>query len=83
MQKTCFGNSETRLGVGVRMPEWEYTTVSLNDRPYKTRSIDVLNNVGEEGWELVIITPNQIAYLKRQVAKGRARSAPTTAQPTL
>jgi hypothetical protein len=65
------------------MPEWEYTTVSLNDRPYKTRAIDVLNDVGEEGWELVIITPNQIAYLKRQVAKGRARSAPTkaTSQP--
>ena len=64
------------------MPEWEYTTVSLNDRPYKTRPIDVLNDVGEEGWELVIITPNQIAYLKRQVGKRRARSSPTTAQPT-
>ena len=48
------------------MPEWEYITVSLNDRSPKTLRVDVLNDAGEEGWVLVRITPNQIAYLKRQ-----------------
>jgi hypothetical protein len=61
------------------MPEWEYTTVSLNDRAYKTRPVDVLSDAGQVGWELVIITPNQVAYLKRQVAQRRARPAPSTA----
>jgi len=64
------------------MPEWEYLTVDLNDLPRKTESINVLNDAGEQGWELVIITANQIAYLKRQAAKRRVRSAPTTTPPT-
>jgi hypothetical protein len=59
------------------MPEWEYRTLDLNDFPRQTEGLDVLNDAGEEGWELVIIMPNQIAYLKRQVAKPRTRSAPT------
>jgi hypothetical protein len=63
------------------MPEWEYRTLDLNDLPRKTEAVDVLNDVGEEGWEFVIITPNQIAYLKRQVAKLRARPTPTTPAP--
>jgi Domain of unknown function (DUF4177) len=64
------------------MSEWEYTTVSLNDRPSKTRPVDVLNDAGEEGWELVMITPNQIAYLKRQIAKRRARPSSSSASAT-
>jgi len=63
------------------MPEWEYRTLDLNDLPRKMEALDVLNDAGEKGWELVIITPNQIAYLKRQVAKRRARSTPTTPGP--
>jgi hypothetical protein len=69
------------LGLGA-MPEWEYLTIDLNDLPRKTEAIDVLNDAGEQGWDLVIITANQIAYLKRQAAKRRARSAPTTTPPT-
>jgi hypothetical protein len=61
------------------MPEWEYLTVDLNDLPRKTDAVDVLNDAGENGWELVTITPNQIAYLKRQVAKQRSTSASPTA----
>ena len=59
------------------MPEWEYRTLDLNDLPRKMEAVDVLNDAGDEGWELVIITPNQIAYLKRQVAKPRARFTAT------
>jgi hypothetical protein len=49
------------------MPEWEYTLISLNDLPFKPGVIDVLNDAGKDGWELIAITSNNIAYLKRQV----------------
>ena len=65
----------------VPMPEWEYVTVSLSDLPVKTRAVDVLNDAGEQGWELVTITSNNIAYLKRQVLRRRSRPRPPTATP--
>jgi hypothetical protein len=47
------------------MPQWDYRKIDLNDEPRTEEDIDVLINAGEEGWELVIITPNNVAYLKR------------------
>ena len=29
--------------------------------------VDVLNDAGDDGWELVAILPNNIAYLKREI----------------
>jgi Domain of unknown function (DUF4177) len=63
------------------MPEWEYVTVILSDLPVKTRAVDVLNEAGEQGWELVTITSNNVAYLKRQVPRRRSRPRPPTATP--
>ena len=51
------------------MPEWEYTKIDLNDLPSKASVIDVLNDAGKDGWELVLITSNNIAFLKRQIRK--------------
>jgi hypothetical protein len=51
------------------MPEWEYTKIDLNDLPGKAFEIDVLNGAGKDGWELVLITSNNIAFLKRQIRK--------------
>ena len=51
------------------MPEWEYITISLNDLPLKPGFVQVLNDAGKDGWELVMITGNNIAYLKRQLRK--------------
>jgi hypothetical protein len=56
------------------MLEWEYCMIHLSDLPRKIDEIDLLNDVGEGGWELVAITTNNIAYLKRQVAAPTARS---------
>jgi hypothetical protein len=47
------------------MPEWEYMRIDLNDLSCKTEDVDFLNDAGEDCWELVTITSNQIAYLKR------------------
>ena len=62
------------------MSEWEYLTIDLNDLPPGTAVIDALNRAGKEGWELVAITLNHIACLRRRIAKPAARprrSAPT------
>jgi len=58
------------------MPQWYYRKIDLNDLPRNKEDIDLLTNAGEEGWELVVITPNNFAYLKRPV------EAPTAAQET-
>ena len=47
--------------------EWEYRKIDLNQVPRKTDEIDMLCDAGEEGWELVTILQNNVAYLKRQV----------------
>ena len=43
--------------------KWEYTTVPLISHALQ----EILNQWGEEGWELVTILQNNVAYLKRQV----------------
>jgi hypothetical protein len=64
------------------MPKWEYTIISLNDLPFKPGVIEVLNDAGKEGWELVAITLNDIAYLKRQIGRTRSKSARASAPST-
>jgi hypothetical protein len=49
------------------MAQWEYSKRNLNEGPAKTTDVDLLNAVGKDGWELVGITVNNLAYLKRQV----------------
>jgi hypothetical protein len=47
------------------MPQWEYRRINLGELLLGTE--ELLNNAGKEGWELVAITNNGVAYLKRQV----------------
>lgn len=49
------------------MAEWEYRKIDLSQLPRKIDDIDVLCDAGEEGWELVAILANNVAYLKREV----------------
>ncbi len=35
------------------------------DLPRRKEDIDLLTDAGEQGWELIAITPNNFAYLKR------------------
>ena len=63
------------------MPQWDYRKISLNDVPRKTEDIDLLNDAGRDGWELVSITPNNFAYIKRAVETSTtAQEAPATAR---
>lgn len=50
------------------MDQWEYDKLDLNALPRKADEVDLLNDAGKDGWELIAITPNNIAYLKRRIA---------------
>jgi DNA-binding protein H-NS len=47
--------------------DWEYRKIALNDHSRRSDDIDLLSTLGEEGWELVTITPNNVGYLKRPI----------------
>jgi hypothetical protein len=55
------------------MPEWEYRKIDLGDLARNTSDLDLLDKAGGEGWELVVITSNNIAYFKRQVRRQSSR----------
>jgi hypothetical protein len=68
---------------GLPMPEWEYITLDLSYLPRKISELDVLNDAGKDGWELVMITSNNIAYLKRPIPRRSSHiSRPTTSGET-
>jgi hypothetical protein len=47
--------------------EWEYKKIALSELPRRRNDLDLLNAAGDEGWELVAILANNMAYLKRQI----------------
>ena len=62
------------------VPEWEYRKIDLNQHRPQVDELDMLNAAGADGWELVGITSNNIAYLKRELEKPApaAREDPAT-----
>ena len=76
---TIIGASSAVRTQSFVMARWVYERIDLSDTPRRGDEIDVLDALGEEGWELVAITPNHVAYLKREVASSR-RSAGEAAQ---
>ena len=54
------------------MTMWEYDQINLNELPRKMNALDVLNDAGAEGWELVTLTALNIAILKRPVPQARS-----------
>ena len=47
--------------------QWEYRKILLSEHHRRADDLDLLCDAGERGWELVAITPNNVAYLKRAV----------------
>jgi DNA-binding protein H-NS len=47
------------------MIEWQYRKLALSEVPRKSSDVELLCQAGEEGWELITIQANNIAYLKR------------------
>jgi hypothetical protein len=63
------------------MPQWEYNKIDLNNVPPRGSEIDLLDNAGRDGWELVRITANNFAYLKRTVDDVAPAAPPRAKQP--
>ena len=49
--------------------EREYRKIVLGEHHRRQNDIDLLCELGGNGWELVAITPNNVAYLKREVGQ--------------
>jgi len=49
------------------MPLWEYCKINLNALIHKGDDLDLLNQAGQQGWELVNVAANNFAYFKRRV----------------
>jgi hypothetical protein len=65
------------------MSQWEHRKIDLNNAPRKADDIDLLNDAGNDGWELIVITPNNIAYMKRELETiAPAQQAPPAARST-
>ncbi len=50
------------------MRKWEYRKIALNEAPRRGDELDLLCDAGGEGWELVAVLPNGVAYLKREIS---------------
>jgi H-NS histone family len=46
---------------------WKYRKINLSEQRARSDELDMLNTAGADGWELVGITSNNIAYLKRPI----------------
>ena len=55
-------HTSQETGLNKPMPQWEYRRINLNDVPRKTEDVDLLMDAGRQGWELLAITSNYIAY---------------------
>lgn len=58
------------------MTQWEYRKIDLSNVPRKVDDVDLLTDAGRDGWELVGITSNNIAYFKRQLEEPEAPPTP-------
>jgi hypothetical protein len=56
------------------MRQWEYRKLNLNEVRRRTDDIDMLCEAGKDGWELVSISFNNIAYLKREIVAAKPTS---------
>lgn len=48
---------------------WEYRKIYLNAHGRRGDDIELLSDAGDAGWELVTVTPNCVAYLKRAMSR--------------
>ena len=63
------------------MPQWEYSKIDLNNVSAKSSDLDALDDAGKDGWELVTITANNVAYLRRSLEDPTAAVPPRAKPP--
>src|SRR5262249_8166639 len=60
---------------------WECRKILFNEHHRRENDLDLLRDARERGWELVTITPNNVAYLKREVPRDRRGTRQTRKCP--
>ena len=60
---------------------WHYRKIDLNEHAPRGDLLDVLNEVGADGWELVTIAANNVAYLRRRIEPPAPSQDTTGAKP--
>lgn len=63
------------------MVRWQYKTIDLGARSWKESEIDLLNRAGEQGWELVAITPPLVAWMRKPEEEPAARATSFEVEP--
>lgn len=58
------------------MPQWEYNKIDLSNVSARSDDVDLLDEAGRDGWELVSITANNVAYFKRLSGSPAAAAEP-------
>ena len=48
---------------------YEYEKLDLNNTARRSDEIDLLSQAGAQGWRLVVITQNGMAYMVREIAE--------------
>ncbi len=56
------------------MTKWEYERIDLNTLARNETDIDLLNEAGAQGWELIAINTCNVAILKRAIATTATRA---------
>jgi hypothetical protein len=59
------------------MTLWEYRKIDLSGINPRSDDVELLNDAGQDGWELLTITANNIAYMRRSVPVAAAQKATT------
>jgi hypothetical protein len=58
---------------------WDDIRLDLSSVPLKTDDVELLNDLGEQGWELVAVTANAQAYFKKPVPESAPAVGPASA----
>ncbi len=61
------------------MTQWEHLKIDLSAIDPKSDDVALLNAAGYQGWELIAITANNIAYLRRALRVAAAQKTTTSA----
>ena len=65
------------------MREWEYRKIDLSQQQPRSDELALLNVAGADGWELVAITVNNVAYLRRPVPESAPEGVTTRSPETV
>ena len=62
------------------MTQWEYRKIDLSGVGARSDDVVLLNGAGQDGWELIAIAANNMAYLKRRIQVAATPKTPASSR---